>query len=103
RSARRVPGVLCGQGHLDRRGRGGPPASSEGVSVGQDVDDADQAGADPEKVSAGAEGDIICHDFNPRWGWTVTGPTRTSSSRPARSGAPWRPSQTLLRPANRSA
>src|SRR5271170_5786409 len=92
-------------GHEDHDGeaRGSHAAAKARAPIHEAADDGGQRCTDPEKDCTGAEGDIVCHDFNPRCGWTVTELRTTSSSAPARAGVPWRPSQTQLWPANRSA
>src|SRR5256885_1964108 len=74
----------------------GPPVDPTSYQTG------DQR-ANPEEEAGRAEADIERHDWAPREETTVREERTTSSSAPARIGNPWRPSQRLLSPANRSA
>src|SRR5262249_37404424 len=89
-----------GQRHDDGDGGGAAPA---GTPVDPASNGAGQDRAEAEEESAGTEGDVERHDFTPFRGWMGIGEVRICSSAPARTGGPCRPSQTLLRPANRSA
>src|SRR4051794_340504 len=72
----------------DRQGNGDIEAAAARAPVDQPSRESDQAGTDPEKDAAGAEGDIIWHDFIPRCEWTVIERRITASSIPALTGAP---------------
>src|SRR5262249_9798186 len=94
--------VSVGQGNGQwLPGRTGEGAARRREPVHQAAHDADQECADPEDHPARAEWDVKCHDFGPFAWWRVMGATSRVGSSPARTGAPWRPSQMLLRPANR--
>ena len=87
----------CGQGGRDL----GPAAARPPVDQAAG-DDEDQR-AEPHQEAARAERDIERHDWRPFGGCTVTWESTICSSAPAWTGGAWRPSQTLLPPAKRSA